>query len=274
MTGILINGVLHPVDGLTIIPPASHGGPAWASLDVRDYRARKTSWIRQIVNHATWGGWPQIIVPGHGPGGRAERCARIWRSDPAYSGAHMLVEDDVVYQLADIGRVAAHHAEGSNPWSVGIEHCQYDGGHISELTIATGALLNLALCELLGIPEQMPGPYRGRPIERCEFGWRDTRRNTGGPDVVGILGHRDNTRTRGRGDPGDAICEALAAAGVRVLDYDQGEDLEVGRERQRWLVARGERLVIDGVLGPASVAAMRRHARTWRELDAATPSGR
>lgn len=267
MTGLLINGRLHPVADLHVVPPASHGGPSWARLDGRDYRARKTSWIRQIVPHATWGGWPQTIVQGFGPGGRARRCAENWRSDPAYSGAHLLAEDDTVYQLADIGRIAAYHAEGSNPWSVGIEACQYDGGHLATATIATVTRLTLALCELLGIPEQQP-LYRGGPIARCETGWRETRHNTGGPDVVGVIPHRSNTRTRGRGDPGDAICEALEAAGVRVLDYDAGEDLELGRERQRWLVARGESLVVDGVIGPASVAAMRRHAGTWLELDA------
>lgn len=258
MSGILISGKTIAVDGLTITPPSWRGGPSWAYLDPRDYRVRSTSWIRQIINHSTNGGWPQIVVPGRGPGGRAERCAKIWRSDPTYSGAHLLVEDDVVYQLHDIGLIAAHHAEGSNPWSVGIEMCQFDGAHISEMTIATTAKLNIALCEILSIPEQMPDRYHGEPLMRMEFGSGPQRRNLGGANCVGVFGHRHNTGNRGRGDPGDELFRQLAAAGFETLDYDREQDLEVARIRQQTLNELGADLKVDGLVGPASIAAAKR----------------
>ncbi len=45
MTGLLIRGALVPIEGLAIIPPASHGGPAWCALNPNpaDYRPRAKS---------------------------------------------------------------------------------------------------------------------------------------------------------------------------------------------------------------------------------------
>jgi hypothetical protein len=80
---------------------------------------------------------------------------------------------------------------------------------------------------------------------------------------------------RGRGDPGDEIWRRLAALGFEGVDYDGGEDLELGRARQLELNAADARkglltwrpLVADGVCGPASIAAMRRHGfKRWRDV--------
>lgn len=35
--GLLIAGRLVPVPGVTVIPPATHDGPAWSRLDPDDY---------------------------------------------------------------------------------------------------------------------------------------------------------------------------------------------------------------------------------------------
>jgi hypothetical protein len=61
----------------------------------------------------------------------------------------------------------------------------------------------------------------------------------------------------------------LDPAGVGPVDRGQrlGEDLEFARRRQTALVLRGERLVIDGLVGPASLAASRRHGfARWRDV--------
>jgi hypothetical protein len=82
-----------------------------------------------------------------------------------------------------------------------------------------------------------------------------------------VIGHRDQTARRERGDPGDAIWTALAALGLEGVDYDGGEDLELGRARQAVLVARGERIIVDGLVGPVSLAAARRQGFTrWRDV--------
>lgn len=260
MTGLLINGRSVAVPGLTVLSPASAGGPAWCRLDPGDYQARPTTWIRQIIVHSTKGDWPQPILPGKGPGGSDKVVADFWRGDPVHSAAQLVVDTDgTVACLCDLGATMAYHAEGSNPWSVGIEMYQVAGGGIYEATLDATACLVATLCRELAIPEQMPrGPYRNQPLRRMEVMDGGRRRQLGGPNLVGVFGHRDNTSERGRGDPGDAIWSRLATGyGFEGLDYDGCEDLEVGQRRQAMLVARGEPLKVDGVVGPASMAAMR-----------------
>lgn len=267
--GLVLSGRVVAVPGLKIIPPASHGGPPWAFLHPDDSRPRAASWIRQLIVHSTGGRWPQPIVSGSGPGGEAARIADIWHSDPVHSGAALIVDSaGTVACLCDLARTTAYHAEGSNGWSVGIEMFQRPDGGIYRTTIDATATLCMALCEALGIPAQVHRrPYANAPLSRMETGAGRLRRNTGGPDAVGIFGHRDNTGERGRGDPGDAIYEALLAAGAEPLDFAAGEDLAVARRRQAALNARGERLSIDGLVGPASIAAARRHGfARWRDV--------
>jgi hypothetical protein len=76
--------------------------------------------------------------------------------------------------------------------------------------------------------------------------------------------------------PGDKIWR-LTALGFEGVDYDGGEDLQLGKARQAALNAADARLgltwrplVVDGVGGPASVAAMRRHGyERWRDVGCA-----
>lgn len=272
--GLLIAGELVPIPGLTIIPPASHVGPAWATLDPGDYTTRSTGWIRQVLIHTTGGHWPQPILTGAGPAGHAKQIADMWRGADrgdgkrVHSAAQLIVDyDGTVVCLCDLATNAAYHAEGSNPWSIGIEMCTLPNGAIYEATLAATVPLALALCERFAIPAQMPDRYHGEPLMRMEMGAGAARRNRGGPDCVGIFGHRHNTGERGRGDPGDEVFARLAIAGVEALDYDGLQDLALGRGRQRTLNGRGEHLVVDGQVGPASVTAARRqgYAR-WRDV--------
>jgi hypothetical protein len=268
-TGVVLAGRVVGIPGLNVIPPASHGGPRWAVLDPGDFRPRPALWIRQLIVHSTGGRWPQPIVPGAGPGGEAARLADIWNSDPVHSAAQIVVDSaGTVTALCDVVRTMAYHAEGSNPWSVGIEMFQRPDGGIYQAAIDATAKLCLALCDALAIPAQLDRrSYTGAPLLRMETGAGLQRHNTGGPDVVGIMGHRDNTGERGRGDPGDAIYAALVAAGAEPLDFASGEDLAVARRRQAALNARGERLTVDGLVGPASIAAARRHGfARWRDV--------
>ena len=55
--------------------------------------------------------------------------------------------------------------------------------------------------------------------------------------------------------------------GFEGLDYEGGEDLELGRARQAVLVARDERIAVDGRVGPESLAAARRQEfARWRDV--------
>jgi N-acetylmuramoyl-L-alanine amidase len=276
MSGLLIDGQLVPVPGVTVIPPAVAGGPPWAQLDPADYRSRPTSWVRQIIIHTTKGTWPQYVRAGAGPGGADKAVAEFWRHDPIHSAAQIVVDTDgSVVCLCDLARVMAYHAEASNTWSVGIEMYQLSDGGVYDATLTATVALVQTLCGSLGIPEQMPrGPYRNQPLLRMETGERAARRNLGGPSCVGVFGHRDNTGNRGRGDPGDEIFSRLAARGVEGLDYNGEEDLILGRARQAILNAADAKaghtlrpLTVDGVCGPASIKAMRRLGYSrWRDV--------
>lgn len=273
--GLLIAGVVEPVPGLVVYPPAGPPafGPTWCTLDPGDYRERPTSWVRQIILHSTKGQWPQAIRPGSGPPGKAQIVADFWRGDPTHSAAHLVVDlDGSVACLCDLAYHEAYHAEGSNPWSIGIEMYQLNDGSLYEATLQATATLVEFLCGKFGIPLQHPrGPYRNRPLSRMEIMDHSdgiiSRRQLGGPDLCGVFGHRDNTSNRGAGDPGDAIWRELAARGSEAIDFEAKEDILLGKERQAALNARGARLTVDGVCGPASWSAMRSLGfRRWRDV--------
>lgn len=269
MTGLLIRGQLVPVPGHNVIPPASAGGPSWARLDPGDYRQRPALWIRQVLMHSTGGNWPMPIVPGAGPGGEGARVADIWQSDPVHSAAQIVVDSaGTICCLADLAYAMAYHAEGSNPWSVGIEMYQFPDGHMMQATVDAGAACAMAICDAFAIPFQHEGGhYEGMPLARMETGTGEWRHNIGGPECVGIFGHRDQTSQRGRGDPGDAIYAALEKLGSEPLDFVSGQDLAVAKRRQMKLLSLGERIDVDGLVGPASMAAAKRQGfKRWRDV--------
>jgi N-acetylmuramoyl-L-alanine amidase len=267
MPGLLINGkeVTHPL--LAGIKVFNQSDFAWCKLNPGDFRLRDTGWIRQLMLHATKGAYPQYVIPGAGPGGRGKHVADFWNKDPEHSAAQIVVDrNGDIYVLADLARVAAYHATMANEYSVGIEMYQElpakDAAHkgssgIYAAVIESTARLVMALCDLLGIPFVGPSKYNNGIIKRMV---------SGGPDMAGVFGHRDvawdfkkKRPTRGRGDPGDIIFDVLNERGRRTFDYDATEDLRFFREVQSELNAKGEKLRVDGVVGPSTVAAMRRH---------------
>lgn len=274
---LLIENKLVPVAGLNILPPAEVGGPHWARLDPGDYAPRRTPWVRQIIVHTTGGLWPQPVLPGAGKLGHAREIADMWRGadrgggERVHSAAQLIVDfDGTVVCLCDLFRCAAYHAEASNAFSIGIEMCTRPDGSIYEATLKAAAKLIDALCwPLFPIPRQMVrGPYRGRPLSRMEDSINvNARRQFGGPDCVGVFGHRDNTSERGRGDPGDAIFAELAALGFEAWDFEAREDILVAKERQAVLNARGARLLVDGQVGARSLlAAENQGYARWRDV--------
>jgi len=126
------------------------------------------------------------------------------------------------------------------------------------------------------------GPYRGAPLRLLEVPIAANLAHTGavaelsrgrqteGRDLVGVIGHRDQTGQRGRRDPGDAIWQRLAALGFKCVDYDGGEYLELGRARQTALNARDAKagntlrpLVVDGAQPGGRAAAGLRAVAGW-----------
>ena len=249
--GLLIGGGLCPVPGVNVIGP--HDAD-WAHLSPGDYVMRQTLWVRQYILHKTVADDPEQILGGVGPTGADERTAEGWQAefahDRRYAGAHLLTgHDGRVACLADLRNVETFHATVSNAWSVGHETCELKGGGVYAAAMSATVETCLTACAALGIQLQMPklGSYTGHPIPRMVHG---------GPDMVGIFGHRDNTEQRGKWDPGEALFEMLAARGVEQMDFAGGEDLKIWTRRQLALVKLGHALTCDGVAGPGTRAAL------------------
>lgn len=279
--GIVVGGRVIPIEGMRIDNfvdnPKLH-------LDGRDYKRRGVGdWPRQWILHTTKGEWPQQLLDGVGPPLAAESVLEFWQDDPEHSGAHLVVDGDSALCCADLLTEAAHHATKCNPHSVGVEMYQERGGVIRKTTIANTVRLTFVGMTALNLPLQMASDayVPGKIIPRL----RD-----GGADFVGIFGHRDQAwrfayqlpahvrekyptgyANRGRGDPGDAIGEALVAAGVELMHCEGREDRAIWRRRQSALNRLGERLVVDGIAGPKTVLAMKRRGFSCgRDIDSAT----
>lgn len=259
--GVLVRGVVIPIPGLEIVPPASHGGPEWAKLTPGDYCMRPAgTWLRQVIVHTTKGIAPQRIIDGPGAGGRDLTVARFWQGDPEHSAAHIVVDNDgSVVCLADLATIAAYHATVSNLWSVGIEMYQELGGGIHRPVFDAVKVLVPALCNILEIPFQVPADrYAKAPLRRML---------NGGLDCAGVFGHRDNTSRRGEGDPGEFFYDAMREVGAESFHISDGEDLNRWSARQDYLnrhheqvvrsVLNGKLLTVDGLAGRSTLRVAR-----------------
>jgi hypothetical protein len=249
-SGVIIDGQAELVPGIDV--ENWHDNPVLRLRKGQDFRDRKTDWIRQVILHTTKGipggddNRSQDIRPGVGPPVHAgERCARWWSKDPEPAGAHLVVDfDGAVFSCVDLRREAAHHAKHANETSIGIEIYQ---GSAAELYLGQLEVV-VRLCDWLtrrfGVQRQIPDLYRG-PSRRL-MDAKEIR------DVVGVIGHRDCAASRGRGDPGDKIFYMLGAAGYEDLNFDNREDLDAWRRRQRDMGIQKA----DGIPGPQTVAAL------------------
>ena len=244
--GLLIDGEVVLVPGTTIIGPHD---AAWAHLSPGDCvpRSRRP---QQIILHKTIADDPEKVLAGAGPAGGAERTAEYWQKDPKHSGAHLVTgHDGVVACLADLVRIEAYHATVANLYSIGFETCELVGGGVYEAALHSTVAVTLAIAEHLGIQLQCSRFYNRHPIQRMLHG---------GPDMIGIFGHRDDTEDRGQWDPGELLFDMLQAHGCERFDFDKGEDRRVWALRQADMNTRGAQLVVDGIPGPATTAALKR----------------
>lgn len=247
-TGVIVNGKRELVPGLSVANWLDN--PILRLRKGEDFRERRTPWIRQIILHTTKGipgggdDREQDIRSGFGPPADAgERCARWWSKSAAPAGAHLVVDHDgKIFCCVDLETEAAQHAKHANQTSIGVEI--YQG---SSADLYMGQLENVVLlCDWLtkrfGIQRQVPDRYIG-PLPRLMANM---------DDVIGVLGHRDLDRSRGRGDPGSKIFYLLHGAGYEDLDYGVSEDRDVWRRRQRELAVQA-----DGIPGPRTMTALR-----------------
>lgn len=223
-------------------------------VDHSDGHKRPGKRIRRIILHTTCGipggddQRPQLILPGYGPDGQsAENVVHYWTGSDRQAGAHLVVDrDGTVVQVCDLLTEAAYHAGGANDDSIGIEVCQRQtDASLYQGQLDTTAKLVRWLCGRFGVQFQIQWPYRrgAAPL--------NLQSNVG---PVGVFAHYHQTNDRGCGDCGDAMWEALAAAGAEKYDFqglNEGRVQDVWRRRQMDL-----RITADGDPGPATVAAL------------------
>jgi hypothetical protein len=260
-TGAVINGKVVSVSGLDVESFLDNPHLKLAQDDVRARNTREQGWIHLIVVHTTGGipGGkdlrPQVINPGVGPSSNAgERVVGTWTHDSTrHGGAHFIVDfDRRIYCCADLVTEAAYHAERANGISVGIEVVQGRDAELYQGQIEATVQLVLWLCANMPTPiqAQIPLPYQGKPIARFVASQALAIPLS---DVVGVVGHRDLTANRGEGDPGNAIMDALAAAGCERLDFEAEQDIQTWKQRQAELKMANP----DGIPGAATVRALK-----------------
>lgn len=245
-TGLVIDRQRVLVGGTTVIN--WHDNPS-IRLAPR-LRFPRSTWVRSVYLHTTKGipyadnKRPQSIQPGAGTGGPAMNTIAYWNdlSGDDYGGSHLIVDrDGAVYCLADLVREGTYHATSANEVSIGIEIWQASDASMFEEQLRAAANVVDTITLELGIQRQTHGPYSGA-IPRLA---------RGGRDCVGVFGHRDQTRRRGPGDPGDAIMNVLRSRGYEEFNFGADADLRVWRERQRDVGTTA-----DGIPGPATVRAL------------------
>lgn len=159
----------------------------------------------------------------------------------------MIVDfDGSVACCADLVREATFHCpNGIYPISVGIEIVQGKDAELYEGQLDVVVQVVDTITRAMGIQRQIPHRYLG-PVKRFSEG--------GGQDAVGVVGHRDCDKNRGRGDPGPRIMNMLGLAGYEPVDYDRSEDRDIWRRRQRAVGIDPT----DGIPGPITRAALER----------------
>jgi len=243
-TGVIVNGQAELVPGLVVVN--FRDDPSLRLRIPGDGTRRQTAWIRAVCLHTTRGAWPQPILDGIGRAGdAAEANVRYWSRSGSSAGAHLVVDlDGTVVCTADLALEATYHATSVNDVSIGIEIVQRSDGALFAGQLDRVVRLVDWITARFGIARQIPAAWHG-PVRRLE---------AGGRDVVGVYGHRDQTVQKGRGDPGDAVFEKLAAAGYERFDLARGADLAAWKVRQVELgMAPTD---CDGVPGPKTVAAL------------------
>lgn len=239
---LVFNGKKVEVDGLTSVDfldnPKYH-------IANRGFKPRaENEWIRGIVLHTRMGMVSHCMHSEPRNNRWDEVLPKRWELSNRYVGAHIAIDSDGSYScMADLITEYTHHAGQVNPYTVGIEIYQGGKGDLYLPAIEACVKIVDILTRELGIQRMFPSET-GLSYRIARDGrkpWRRTRRlawhpdGRRGVDFAGVYGHRNATRNRGRGDPGNEIFAELANAGYEIFSIDAEEDKTVWRARQRKL---------------------------------------
>jgi len=221
--------------------------------DSKDYRARKTDWVRNICVHTRMGISPQKLIEGSRDRNWDERGVKYASNDSRTASWHISVDADGSFVChLDLVTLAAYHCGQCNEVSIGIEMYQDSNGAITTATLdATVKILDTITRELK-IQRQFPSEDKictRFASNRKSGGLAYLENGRSGTDWVGVFGHRNATSNRGKGDPGDYIFDRLRDAGYEEFSAENFEDIAAWKIRQERLGIE----VVDGIPGPSTV---------------------
>lgn len=204
-----------------------------------DGRARAKDAAKAIVLHTVHGKRGALKTGGK-PSKRAESYARYQAATARDVSWHFTIDTDgTVVQSADPALWLCWHAGAVNGWTVGIEIVQDPSGTLYEATLASVVALCELLCASLAIPRRLPVNARGKPAQGVLTALTGKRGPWGG-----VFGHRNQTRNRGVGDPGDQPFEALLRAGFEGARLDAAPPAlpvtSSSKPHPAWLDSRAE----------------------------------
>jgi len=245
---LIIAGKKVDVPGLKVL--SWQDGIQWIK-EVTDFYPRKKA-VRLIICH-TAKGIKGSLLPGAGTESSTAKALVRYQTntDRDVSWDYTIDFDGTIYCQNDPVKKATWQAGSVNGVSLGFELVQKDNGDVYEVQIEKAVLLIDTLTALLGIQRQIAWDRTGNKpkVGVC------SRLKTGGTDVVGIAGHRNQSKNRGPGDPGDYIYLALQKAGYECFDLDMLEDLKAWKERQKALgIPEAE---CDGIPGTKTVSVLK-----------------
>lgn len=215
----------------------------------------RTMWIRAIVLHTVHGKVGNIRPGNAPPSTRAESYAKYQaNSSGDVSWDYTIDTDGTIIVSNDPVKFYTWHASAVNPWTIGIELVQESNGDLWEGQIAkTVTFLDFITRELADreqpIQRQVPMGPLGKPVRGVIPRIANA---SSAKSVVGIIGHRNQTRNRGPGDPGDHIFEALLKAGYKGMNLDAQDDITFWKGVQHMLGTTE-----DGVPGPGTARALK-----------------
>ena len=163
------------------------------------------------------------LLRGAGPASTAaERLARYQASTDRDVSWHFTIDTDVtVVQSADPGAWACWHAGQVNGSTFGIELVQADDYALYEAQLRELAWLVSLLCERYRVPKAVPVGPDGKPWAGIIPELMKAPEGDSGRSWRGVYGHRNCSRRRGKGDPGDHAMLALLGAGFSRVPLDR-----------------------------------------------------
>lgn len=209
--GLIINGARVPVPGVRIV--------SWLDDPKRaphctDGKPRPAGNVSAVVLH-TSRGRRGVIREGSRRSDKAERLARYQtRTDRDVSWHLTVAADGEVFQQADLATFMCWQASHANGWTWGVECAQdADTPDLTRAQVDALVAVVAAACDAMGIPRRVPVNADGRPVAGVVKAWQSRKQGGDQKAARGVIGHRNLTTSRGPGDPGDPIFEALLAAG-------------------------------------------------------------